>query len=255
MATQSDVNNFIQTIAPSVILKCQEHGWGVPSAIIAQAGIESAWGTSGLWKTCFNGWGMKWVNGCGCNYKEYSTKEQKPDGTYYTVVAKFRKYPDVASGINGYFQFIESYKRYRAVMESKNYTEYATQLKQCGWATSINYTNTIINTVKKYNLTIYDSGNVPEVITDKTRFYCPTVTYTTQVDLYIRDNADGNKIKYDCITQNAKANSKFDAQGYAILLKGSRVTCKEVIGLDTSVWLKIPSGYVCAINGNKVYVS
>lgn len=255
MATQAQVKAFIELIAPAVILKVKEHGWGVPSAIIAQAGIESAWNTSGLAKTCFNYWGMKWKDGCGCDYKEYSTKEQRADGTYYTVIARFRKYPDVASGINGYFQFIESYKRYRSVMEAKDYTTYATQLKACGWATSISYSNTIINTVKKYNLTQYDSGNISIAIDDKTKYYCPNMTYTTQVDLYIRDAADGQKQKYDCITLDAKNHSKFDDLGYAILKKGTKVTCLKVIGLETSVWIRIPSGYICAINGSKIYVS
>ena len=69
MATAQQVQNFIETIAPIVQKKCKEHGWGVPSAIIGQAGLESAWGTSGLAKTCSNLFGMKWKEGCGTGYK------------------------------------------------------------------------------------------------------------------------------------------------------------------------------------------
>ena len=156
MATTQQVNDFIKTLALAVQEQCKRHGWGIPSAIIAQAGLESAWGTSGLSKTCYNYWGMKWVKGCGADYKEYKTKEQKSDGTYYTITAKFRKWSSVSDGIDGYFNFIESYKRYIPVQQSTNYIEYANMLKSCGWATSLQYAVNIQNTVKKHNLTVYD---------------------------------------------------------------------------------------------------
>lgn len=247
MATQKQVEDFINSIAPSVIYTCELKGWGVPSAIIAQAGLESAWGTSGLWKTCFNGWGMKYKDGCGTAYKEYSTKEQRPDGTYYTVVAKFRKYPDVASGIKGYFDFIESYSRYKPLFSCKTYVEYANTIKNCGWATSIQYANNIINTVNKYNLTRYDKGGVQLA-------YTVGKTYTTTSDLFIRDKANGTKVKFDCITYDAMSKSKFDDVRNAILLKGTRVTCKAVVNLESSTWIQIPSGWICAVSKGVKYV-
>lgn len=164
MATQEQVKKFIETIAPIVQKKCKEHGWGVPSAIIGQAGLESAWGTSGLATSCFNFFGMKWKDGCGTGYKEYSTKEQRPDGTYYTVIARFRKYSDLSDGIEGYFKFIESYSRYKPVIatEPGDYRKYALNLKACGWATSLKYAQNIILTVDKYKLYQYDKGFSPE---------------------------------------------------------------------------------------------
>ena len=97
MATQKQVEFFIQRFAPLVKTQVERHGWGVVSAIVAQAGLESAWGTSSLGSlykddSCFNFWGMKWKDGCGCDYKEFKTKEQNKDGSYITIVAKFRKY-------------------------------------------------------------------------------------------------------------------------------------------------------------------
>ena len=164
MATQEQVKKFIETLAPIVQKKCKEHGWGVPSAIIGQAGLESAWGTSGLATSCFNFFGMKWKDGCGTGYKEYSTKEQRPDGSYYTVIARFRKYTDLSDGIEGYFKFIESYSRYKPVIatEPGDYRKYALNLKACGWATSLKYAQNIILTVDKYKLYQYDKGFSPE---------------------------------------------------------------------------------------------
>lgn len=150
-------NQFIEMMVPVIRQKCIEHGWGVPSAIIAQAALESRWGGSGLALECFNYWGMKWKAGCGCNYKEYKTQEQNANGAYYTVVAKFRRYNNIAEGIEGYFRFIESYPRYDRVRGAKTYKQYCTLIKECGWATSLAYTTNLINVVEKYGLTKYDA--------------------------------------------------------------------------------------------------
>lgn len=55
---------------------------------------------------------MRWASTCGTDCKEYSTQEQKADGTWYTVKAKFRKYPTIADGIKGYYEFL-NYSRYK----------------------------------------------------------------------------------------------------------------------------------------------
>lgn len=79
-------------------------------------------------------------------------------------------------------------------------------------------------------------------------------TYTTMANLYIRTEPFGNKMKFECITQDAKKNSRFDAYGCAILNKGTRVTCKAVKQLTNSTWMLIPSGWICAIEEGKVYI-
>lgn len=166
MATAKQVNDFINLIAPIIQREYKAHGWGVPSAIIAQAGIESAWGTSKLGSiydkdSCYNFWGMKYRDGCGTKFKEFKTKEQDAKtGLYYTITARFRKYDTVSDGIDGYFAFIESYARYKPVMyDSPDFRKYALNLKACGWATSLKYSENIINTVEKYNLERYDGNN------------------------------------------------------------------------------------------------
>lgn len=79
-------------------------------------------------------------------------------------------------------------------------------------------------------------------------------TYTLDANMYVRDNPDGTKVKYDALTQNAKEHAYFDEYGCSILRKGTRVTCKAVKRLDTSIWLQIPSGWVCAKSKDKVYI-
>lgn len=250
---------FIDTIAPIVIKKCKEHGWGVPSAIIAQACVESVKESSlsDLAAACNNFYGMKWVQGCGTDYKCYTATEQRKDGSYYMVTGtKWRKYNSVEEGIEGYFRFIESYKRYKPVIAAKNCTEYARQLKECGWATSIVYTNTILNRIKSSGLTIYDSlyGVPSNVAVPVAESYVVGKTYTLDSDLYVRAAANGAKVEFDDLTDNAKKNAVEDASGFAILKKGTKVTCKSIKSLTTSTWIQIPSGWICAKNSTKKFV-
>lgn len=41
---------------------------------------------------------------------------------------------------------------------------------------------------------------------------------------------------------------------YAVLKTGTKVTCQKVVKKGSEVWLKIPSGYVCAKQGSVYYI-
>lgn len=254
---------FVNLIYPAVIENCKRHGWGVPSAIIGQACLESmkSSGWSGLASTCYNFWGMKWNKKYGCGYKEYKTSEQRADGTYYTVTSKFCKFPTiegVGGGIDGYFKFIEMNPRYKKVMQCKDFVSYATEIKNCGWATSLKYTQNIINKVTSLNLQRFDTMVVNPTVSTGGKVtgspYKVGTTYTLQQDLYVRDAPNGNKIKFDSLSENAKENGKKDLFGYGILKKGTRVTCKGFTMTEQCVWLHIPSGWICGRNSKNIYV-
>lgn len=80
-------------------------------------------------------------------------------------------------------------------------------------------------------------------------------TYKLLTDLYIREEPFGEKMKFSCITQNAQQHARFDSYGNAILMTGTEVTCKAVSLQTDSTWILIPSGWVCAIEGRKVYIN
>ena len=244
---------FVNLIYPAVIECCKRHGWGVPSAIIAQACLESmkSTGWSGLASSCFNFWGMKWAKKYGCDYKEYKTGEQKANGTYYTVTAKFCKFDSVATGIEGYFKFIELNPRYKKVMLCKDFVSYATEIKNAGWATSIKYTQNIINKVVALNLQKFDSmvdnsGSAP--------IYTVGETYTTQQDLNIRKSPNGESVRYGDLTDDAKKHSFVSTSGSSVLKRGTRVTVKEIQNTETCIWLRIPSGWICGTNTKNIFV-
>lgn len=93
----------------------------------------------------------------------------------------------------------------------------------------------------------------PEIISEQ--FYKIGNTYTLQMNLYIRKEPNGRKLTMNEITPNAKANAYVSTDGYAVLKKGTRVTCKAIDGVN-SVWIKIPSGWVCAKSSDgKTYIS
>ena len=128
----------------------------LPSLTIAQAILESGWGSSRLSQECFNYFGMKWREGCGCDYKEYLTKEQRKDGSYYSIMAKFRKYRDAADGIEGYYKFLSGYKRYHNLIGVTDSDKACDLIRQDGWATSLKYSQNLKRVIAQNRLTSYD---------------------------------------------------------------------------------------------------
>lgn len=222
----------------------------LPSLVVAMAIKESGWGNSQLASKHHNYFGMKWTTKCGTQYVEYNTKEyDKTAGKYITVKAKFRSFPTVEEGIKGFYDFISGYKRYANLIGETDPVKACQKIQLDGWATSPTYAVSLYNDyIVKYNLTRFDgSGEVAEFVKG--------VTYTTDSDLYIRKAPMGEKKKMYEITVNAKINSFSDRQGNAILRKGTRVTCLDVAHDGKSIWLLIPSGYICAVSSSgKRYV-
>ena len=63
-------------------------------------------------------------------------------------------------------------------------------------------------------------------------------------------------MKLSDLTVNGRANAFADSNGNAILKSGTRVTCKDYKVVDNSVWIQIPSGWVCAVLSNgAIYIS
>lgn len=247
------VQDFIIQIAPLIVAEGKKRGYTVFSATIAQAIIESRHGESKLsLPPYYNYFGLK----CGSSWKgrsvNMSTKEEYKVGTLTTIKDNFRAYDSMADGVKGYYDFIAT-KRYANLKTAKNYIEFANFLKIDGYATSSSYVSTICSTVTTYNLQMYDTGNV-QPATHTIEGYEIGKTYTTKQDLYIRDAANGVKIDWFSITKNAQLNAFTDAEGFSILKKGTRVTCKGIKKVGSTVWMNIPSGWICAKNSKNVYI-
>lgn len=148
-------NDFVSTIAPIIVKYCKQYGYNYPSAIIAQAIIESRNGKSQLAAKYHNYFGMK----CGSKWKGKSvnlnTKEEYTAGVLTNISANFRVYDNIDEGVKGYFEFIST-KRYSKLKEASSSKNYIELIKAAGYATSSEYVNTVYNVVVKNNLFKYD---------------------------------------------------------------------------------------------------
>ena len=156
MATAQQISRFIEEIAPLIQAEAKKRGYKVASPIIAQACIESAFGTSALGYKYHNYFGMK----CGSSWKGKSvnlkTKEEYKVGVLTTIKDNFRVYDSMKEGVAGYFDFINT-KRYENLKTAKTAKEYLEMIKADGYATSSTYVNTNMNCIRTYNLTKYDT--------------------------------------------------------------------------------------------------
>lgn len=154
MATQEQVRAFINAIGPLIESYAKLNGYKVVSTIIAQACLESAYGTSSLCNY-HNYFGMK----CGSSWKGRSvnrkTFEEYAPGVSTQIRDNFRVYNSMNAGIEGYFKFIAT-QRYQNLKTARNYREYAEMLKADGYATSSKYVSSLCSIVEKYDLAKYD---------------------------------------------------------------------------------------------------
>ena len=138
-------------------------------------------------------------------------------------------------------------------MLCRDFVSYATEIKNAGWATSLQYTQNIINRVISLGLQRFDSmieigaGGVALL-------YQVGKTYTTQQDLNIRQEPNGDPVRYCDLTEDAKKHSFVSTSGNTVLKRGTRVTIKDIQNTETCIWLKIPSGWICGKNSRNIFV-
>lgn len=257
----SEANVFINRIGPLIKAEAEKRGYKVCSPVIAQACCESNFGSSGLSAGYHNYFGLK----CGSSWKGKSvnmkTNEEYKPGILTTIKDNFRVYDSMEDGVKGYFDFISS-KRYSNLKSATTPQQYLEMIKADGYATASKYVSTNMNFINKYNLEKFDGKNVevtPPVVEIPTKpksdIYTVGKAYTLQSNMYIRTEPNGEKVKFNKITLNARLHAVQDSEGNAVLKKGTRVTCKEVAE-PGAIWMRIPSGWVCAkAASGKVFIS
>lgn len=149
------MNDFINKIASFVKQFAPQYGIKVYSPIIAQAILESAMGTSELAVNAHNYFGLKYKSNVAAEAYVKIGSEQNQDGTYYSGVMMWCKFPSMAYGVKGYFDFISAprYANLKGVTEPE---QYLMNIKADGYATSKNYVQNLMNVIREYNLTQYD---------------------------------------------------------------------------------------------------
>lgn len=153
--------SFIGQIGPIVQKYAALYGYRFPSAIIAQACIESAYGTSSLAYRYHNYFGIKWWRGCGRSAVNLQTKEEYTPGILTSVKSGFAVGQDMEDGVRMYFEFITRNSRYnnlKGATSSKNYIEL---IRADGYATSSTYVSTVWKVVQAQGLERFDQQSTP----------------------------------------------------------------------------------------------
>lgn len=158
MASNIQINKFLNKIVPIVqkeYLK-RDH-WVLPSVCIAQAALESTWGTSAMMTKANAYFGIK----AGSNWKGkvYSskTKECYAGIGFTTITGVFRAYDSLADSISDYYNLICNNSRYASAVNNSNPRNTITAIKNAGYATDPNYISDVMAIINKYNLTKYDA--------------------------------------------------------------------------------------------------
>lgn len=164
------VQRFLETMVPLARADMQKSGI-LASLTLAQEIIESGWLTSELAINANNPHGMKTQlsgnNWPGSTWNgdvyEKETAEQRKDGTYYTVVAPFRKYRTLQEAVADHSAYLAGAKkedgslRYPGIVGEKDAAKAIHIVAQGGYATSLSYEEKLLAKVKQYNLTQYDN--------------------------------------------------------------------------------------------------
>ena len=140
------------------------------SVSMAQFILESGYGKSELALGANNCFGMKkslsgntWSGSVWDSVSIYKkkTQEQKADGSYVTVTAEFRKYPNVGDSIADHSAYLLGAKngeklRYDGLKGCSDYKKAVQIIKDGGYATSLTYVEKLCSIIEKWKLTQYD---------------------------------------------------------------------------------------------------
>ncbi|MGS0745992.1 glycoside hydrolase family 73 protein [Syntrophomonas erecta subsp. sporosyntropha] len=137
------------------------HQYGIfPSITIAQAILESGWGTSVLSVEGHNLFGIKADSSWKGQYLTMKTTE------YYNseTCANFRKYRNVSECMQDHGKFLNTNQRYRqnGVFNATYYIEQAQALERAGYSTKTDrngnriYADLLIEIIRQYNLQLID---------------------------------------------------------------------------------------------------
>ncbi|GAX08911.1 muramidase [Secundilactobacillus silagincola] len=136
-----------------------------PSVMMAQAALESGWGTSQLSTSANNYFGIKGAyNGASVTM---STAEYNENGQLYYTQAAFKKYPDATASMTDNAQLLRNGTAWNANYYAGTWRENAPTYVAAAnaltgtYATAPNYGASLINLIQTYKFYSLDSVPVP----------------------------------------------------------------------------------------------
>jgi len=155
--------DFIKTVSRKAVEDWKDRRIMLPSVVIAQAILESGFGTSELAVNANALFGIKKNGWTGKTYVKQAT-EQRPDGSCYTVEnTEWRAYDSWDESIVDHNTYIATRKiggelRYETIIGNTSYKTVCELLRICGYSTSLTYPQKLTDIIEKYDLTQYDKG-------------------------------------------------------------------------------------------------
>lgn len=237
---------FIQEIAKYVKKYAPGFGIKVYSPIIAQACLESAYGTS--FKAKYNNYfGLKYRQNrvtCHSGYFRDGGSEQNADGSYRPISDDWYAFNSFENGVLGYFQFI-NIPNYANVKGITSPLEYLINIHNDHYASSLDYVEKNMNVIKKWNLTQYD----PVQEEDK-KFTNSSLISFTQIS---PNKTSPRNHKIDTITIHCMAgNLSVESCGSLFANPARKASSNYGIGTDGRIALYVDEKdrSWCSSNGN-----
>jgi len=122
------------------------------SLTIAQAILESGWGTSEIARKSNNLFGIK---GNGKNYKTF----EYINGKRVDIVDSFKVYPDWETSVTDHSGLFLRLSRYQNLIGERDYKKACRKVYEDGYATAPNYTEALIKIIEQYKLYEHDYEN------------------------------------------------------------------------------------------------
>lgn len=192
---------FLAMVGPLAQADMQKSGI-LASLTIAQAILESGWGTSELATKANALFGIKAdARWSGRAYSK-DTKECYDGATYTTITALFRAYDSWAESVADHSAFLLANKRYAAVVGERDYKVACKAIKAAGYATDPGYPQKLIGLIEKYGLTVYDGKAEQE---DKASM---NISITKKTSTHNTTAAAGRAIRYIVVHYTAGVTSK-----------------------------------------------
>ena len=122
---------------------------------IAEAALESAWGSSMLALQGHNLFGVKADKSWTGNTITFRTREFL-NGRWCFVSALWRKYPSWLGCFTDHAEFLHHNKRYEKAFLAKSVEEFIVEIANAGYATDPLYASKIISIIKEHQLKSFD---------------------------------------------------------------------------------------------------
>ncbi|MGP4116348.1 glycoside hydrolase family 73 protein [Levilactobacillus zymae] len=214
-----------------------------PSVMMAQAALESAWGTSQLTLQANNYFGIKGsYNGQSVSME---TSEYDANGKLYTTSANFRKYPNAKASMTDNAKLLRNGLSYNTAYYSGTWRENAATYEAAAnaltgtYATSPHYGASLISLIQQYDLASLDKKASTTTSSSSSAASSSSSASTVQPVTYATAKYYGASG-----TQTARLSSKYTSYRAYNHIKGTR----EKVTKTAWSKLKVGTGQLVYLN-------